>query len=553
MQRLPDISDLLPSLLTRDLDTTTAGISLNRSKVYQETIEVYDLDAKQLGIAIIQPATGSNSATTAAISLLRQKFQDLRAANEEGIDPTPSPSLQPILFHTDSRRVTEFMPLPSDCLEWIRPLLDNNDKMILSLEELKEVFAQLIMAVDQLHNALKLVHRDIKLDNLLIRYINNRWCIYLMDYECTAEADAKNMTLDGTSRYAPPEIKSLTTTKTVGGKTTFVWIPDSPFKAETYNPLDKKAIDCYHVGIVFEYLYEALCPNPHKEINETRTQIKDLIQKLKLKDPKDRLSMSQAKNHALFGASDDACKDYFKTLKQALQATAPNFDGYNVLHAEDFFPEKNKGFYILPAVQKEIYMLASSLSNQINSITEESQDLNYIYMSIHDKAVALSRLTQESKNSVITRLHTEIESIIKMTLPISNLTKNRIRQENDFAKQTSSPENLKNAVAAAYDEYYKNNDFANLSNRPWYQFSFHGQSGFDRAKAFNDDIKKHNGSAVDIMNSIFGHLEARPGMNFEKSFKTILRKKLLSDISPLPLEEWPQLIKVKARKRPSGI
>lgn len=537
----------MPALLAPTLHIGKDALHLNRSVIHKETLEVFNLqddskESKPLGIAIaepISPGSDLNSATTKAISLLRKKFQALRAANQEGIDSRPSPSLLPILFHTDALRVTELMP--SDCLDLLIPLEQKrNEQTILSLEQIKEVFAQLIMALHQLHHVLQLVHRDIKLDNILIRCINNRWYIYLIDFECTAEANDKTILLDGTARYAPPEIKSLTTTQIVGEKIHFFWILDQQQKNTTYQPLDKKAIDCYQMGLVFADLYRLLCPNPYNETNETRTQIEDLIKRLKHDNPKGRLSMLQAKNHALFGSSDTKCQDYFKTLDQTLRAAAPNFDGYNILHAEDFFPEEKEGFYLLPAVQKKIYMLASSLNNQINSIPESRpQDLNYIYMSIYDKAYELSQLTADSKISNIKNLHTRITSIIETTFPIAKLTKNRIRQENEFAKATDSK--LKQAVADAYAEYYQKNNFANLANKRWYQFSLHGQPGKDRAKKFNSEIQESKGSTGEIMKSILDYLETSPGRNYGKSFKTILRKKLLADVSSLPLEEWAHL------------
>lgn len=544
-QALPNIGKYLPSLLTTPLYSSSPKQLGERTEFSTANLDAHDLPDKksteedsprQRKIAILK-STGRDAKEIATsnietIALLRKEFQKT--------DIIPAPAFQPILFLGDLIRVTELIDY--DMLDFI-----NRHTISFSPEIIKDLFAQLIMVLDQLHNDLDFVHRDIKLDNILIGYINGRWRIYLIDYEFTSKT-ADCLYLAGTASAAPPELKKLTKAFVKQGEVKTIWIDTYEQKSKIYTPLDKKAIDCYHLGSVFNYFYRYLC----KTSTQTATiqgQITDLITNLTTTEPEDRLSIAQAKNHPLFGTSASNCKLYFETLKQELRAADPNFDGYNLRHAEDYFPEKNNGFYILPAVQKEIYLMTSSLNNQINSLTKSRpEDINFVYISIHAKASALKALTNGIKT--LKQLHKDIDSIIKKTKPFADLATSRISQEEEFAKKIST-EKLQRAVADAYQDYCKLNNFDNLNNSFWRNLFFRPDPGQNEAKTFNFTISNSTDTdPADIIKSILSHLEKHPG-NSKKSFSNFLRTRLLRDVSPLPLEEWLHLMIVHSKKQHS--
>ncbi|OHT12528.1 AGC family protein kinase [Tritrichomonas foetus] len=155
----------------------------------------------------------------------------------------------------------------------------------LSELEALHYFAQILKAVNYLHNVLNVVHRDLKLENVLIDQYNN---VRLIDFGFSAfesSQQAMNETC-GSPRYAAPEI--------------YLEQPCT------------KAIDMWALGVILYFLvtgtypFDAKCTDDlaEKVIESTPTysvsmssHLRSLLQKLLTKDPKKRITVEQALNH----------------------------------------------------------------------------------------------------------------------------------------------------------------------------------------------------------------------------------------------------------------
>lgn len=104
-------------------------------------------------------------------------------------------------FETDTEYVIVMEHLPnSNLLDYI------NQKQGVHDSNIRKIFAQLVIAVEYLHNELKVVHRDIKAENVLLDENNN---IRLIDFglcNILEDSNTEFATPCGSSYYTAPEI-----------------------------------------------------------------------------------------------------------------------------------------------------------------------------------------------------------------------------------------------------------------------------------------------------------------------------------------------------------
>ena len=176
---------------------------------------------------------------------------------------------------------------------------------------------EILEILNQLNNAFKvmkenkIVHRDLKLENILIKYKDEehkKYIIKLNNYDCSKRLSSltENYLDDiiGTLPYMAPEI----------------------LKGEKYN----YKCDLWSIGIIIYILYFGIFPyrakNQKAIINEIEQlgkkilketdnkELDDLIKKLLEKDPSKRLTWDEYFNHPFFKTKKKNYKEYYKDL-----------------------------------------------------------------------------------------------------------------------------------------------------------------------------------------------------------------------------------------------
>ena len=193
----------------------------------------------------------------------------------------------------------EFIILMELCDETLFHILCRK-KSGFSAEEIKEVLLQL-NKVFKLMNNYKIAHRDIKLNNILVKYLNEektKYKVLLSDYGISnhlSSLTSKFMTHAGTQLIMAPEI--------LNGK--------------NYN----NKCDLWSLGIIIFQLYTKKFPYSHpveKGILEqiekkgktvlnviSDEKLKDLLSKLLESDPEKRISWKKYFKHSFFKNKDD--------------------------------------------------------------------------------------------------------------------------------------------------------------------------------------------------------------------------------------------------------
>ena len=174
-----------------------------------------------------------------------------------------------------------------DLLSFVKKRTKLNEKMS------KYIFKQLLEALKYIHSK-NIVHRDIKLDNVLIDLNNN---IKLCDFGVGKMVHENEVLLDqcGTPAYIAPEILA---NKGYDGFGVDVWSSGVvlytmlsgmvPFKANNLNDLQNMIIT-----------------GNYKEIHGISKECNDLLNKLLQINPKKRISIDEALNHPWINGNDD--------------------------------------------------------------------------------------------------------------------------------------------------------------------------------------------------------------------------------------------------------
>ena len=193
----------------------------------------------------------------------------------------------------------EFIILMELCDETLFHILCRK-KSGFSAEEIKEVLLQL-NKVFKLMNIYKIAHRDIKLNNILVKYLNEektKYKVLLSDYGISnhlSSLTSKFMTHAGTQLIMAPEI----------------------LNGQNYN----HKCDLWSLGIIIYQLYTKKFPYSHPVekgmleqidskgktvLNVIRDEkLKDLLSKLLESDPEKRISWKKYFKHSFFKDKDN--------------------------------------------------------------------------------------------------------------------------------------------------------------------------------------------------------------------------------------------------------
>lgn len=484
--------------------------------------------------------------TENSISLLRKASQPPPRTNGNNFEEKPSPKLellncpfiQPILAYGNKSKITE---------EEIADLDRFKNHKLYSRDDIdyKEIFAQMLLALWALHSR-NLVHRDPSLKNFFVKSVNNPSLhVMLSDLDSVIYANQQDVGMIGPeAKLSPPEFNK-------------VWeIEDNKARFNAYNSIsNKKAIDCFIIGKDFEKFYREYIGNCEFMPNE----LKNLIARLTDDNPSKRLTIAQAIQHNFFG-TDETRQDFFKNLNEKFkQPPDVYFDDFYCGRANRY-PEVNDYFYILPKKHKEIYLTASTLQNQINSLSqiEDRDDQINSSSEIKNKNQTNSSSKVNNENDQYINNYDELSVICKTSMHLFRLA-NTATPQTDLIKQFKksaldtynaipfkikmnmakhiTPNQLLTMVRTACDTYIAINGLKELNTpRLFERWHAHGLFGKNQAIAFKNRIKEmvdEGKSSYDIYCELNKHLKNGSGRSGKTSFKTILIQEF-SDISWFP-------------------
>lgn len=161
-----------------------------------------------------------------------------------------------------------------------------NKKRRIEESEALPIFVQLASCIDYLHNVLHIVHRDIKIENILLDKFYNARLIDFGMSKIFQDEDPNFHTLCGSYPYAAPEI----------------------FKKAPYT----KSVDVWSLGVVlfsmtvgrmpfmsksFPHLIKKIVNQEPKYPSDISEELLDLLKKMLTKDPELRITIEEVLNH----------------------------------------------------------------------------------------------------------------------------------------------------------------------------------------------------------------------------------------------------------------
>ncbi|XP_054849195.1 phosphorylase b kinase gamma catalytic chain, liver/testis isoform [Eublepharis macularius] len=227
-----------------------------------------------------------------------QQLEEVRVSTSKEIEILRQVSGHPyIITLIDSYESSTFMFLVFDLMKRGELFDYLTEKVTLSEKETRSIMRALLEAVSYLH-ANNIIHRDLKPENILM---DDQLNIKLSDFgfSCHLEPGEKLRELCGTPGYLAPEILKCSMDET--------------------HPGYGKEVDLWACGVIFFTLLAGSPPFWHRKqmlmlrmIMEGRYQygspewddrsdtVKDLISRLLLVDPAERLTAEQALQHSFF-------------------------------------------------------------------------------------------------------------------------------------------------------------------------------------------------------------------------------------------------------------
>lgn len=171
-----------------------------------------------------------------------------------------------------------------------------NSNSPLSETEIHSIFGQLIIAIDFLHKK-QIIHRDLKCENILI---DNHKNIRLIDLNFSCHNSILHSTFCGSPGYVAPEIIN----KQWYGVSIDIWSLGIILYAITYRKLP---FENSNISMLFKSIISEEPPYP----NDSRISEKlvDLIKKMLIKNPNERISIEDIKKHPFF-KSDSNDKNF---------------------------------------------------------------------------------------------------------------------------------------------------------------------------------------------------------------------------------------------------
>ena len=159
-------------------------------------------------------------------------------------------------------------------------------------QEIRSIFGQLILAIDFLHKN-RVLHRDLKCENVLIDKNQN---IRLIDLSFSCQNSILHSTFCGSPGYVAPEIIN----RKLYGESVDIWSLGIILYAITYGNLP---FENQNISMLFKMIISEEPSYPHDL--RVSDDLIDLIKKMLIKNPNDRITIEGIKNHQFFNSKSN--------------------------------------------------------------------------------------------------------------------------------------------------------------------------------------------------------------------------------------------------------
>lgn len=153
----------------------------------------------------------------------------------------------------------------------------------------QNIFGQLVRTIDYLHNTANIMHRDLKLENIIIDNNDN---VFIIDYGLSVHFDKSKNKFDqlcGSSAYMSPEMlidKSYTEAVDVWSLGVILY--SLAYGHLPFNPSDKQGI------------FKKILFTEAEFIDMVSLELIDLLKRMLIKEPSHRISLQEVKEHQWF-------------------------------------------------------------------------------------------------------------------------------------------------------------------------------------------------------------------------------------------------------------
>lgn len=387
---------------------------------------------------------------------------------------------------------------------------------IITLVEIKNLFAQVILGVENLHQA-GLVHLDLKVANILVRSTNGKTHLKLIDFDGIQKIDKEGKAVDNT------QTDHL-----------FTYLPYKRMPDDG-NPY-LTAIDGFALWTILFYLYTLSSPDKSKKTD-------NLMKRLYDTDPKAPFDIQTIKQDEFFGDTAEEREKLFCDLRETFNSEAESsLDEYS-----SPVPEEKDVFLLLPTQIKSVYHACEQLDNQLDHLDKFAQenmsakrfcDYNLIVKAVLEKHEQVKDEIDQLSDT--TGFEKEIKDLkIELDKQAKKIELHSWTVDQINICQNIRADQLKVVIDEAVSQYIAVNHLDQPRSWLGSLFSLHGEKGKLRVKKFQDEV---NAALPQGTKKVFALIERYinqgGGGNFKNSFKPILMNKLMG-LCGLALEQWP--------------
>lgn len=255
------------------------------------------------------------------------------------------------------------------------------------INEALDIFTQLVIAIEYLHNEKHITHRDLKLENIMIDKFNH---IRLIDFGFSS-VNSIMSTCCGSVPYCAPEV----------------------LMGKKYS----KAADIWSLGVIFYALIDGNLPFYHSNIkylasmicsNEvtfsskfTNNHVCDLLKKMLNKDPVQRITIDEVLKHPSLSKQKILNINY----KQVFNSFLNDSSSQNVIdnqnsHSKSYtfidFDPYNNHYPLLKKLSSSIDSRISTDNSKVNNLNEHYNKLDELIKKRDDFELNLNKLIDNS-------------------------------------------------------------------------------------------------------------------------------------------------------------
>ncbi len=419
------------------------------------------------------------------------------------------------------------------------------NKGLLTVEEVKEITAQVILAVYDLHSR-DIVHRDIKPENFLIFFRNGKYHVKLHDHEGALKVDSvtgapveKLKTVFMTRDYSSDELKNICERMTPRDSKEEKKLEESPESKEAWkdhDTLNFKANDCFALGETIKVIYHLFPASASKNAFNR-------LHSVLTRKAAERWTVNQVMGFAFFGSESERVA-LFDKLRVRAKDNVLKLDGYShrPVAVGDPFYLLDHSIKPLHRAAQQALQLAEEITNCDKQIAERCEKGRF--SEITARFSALNATTARlNKTVAIGKARDYADNLAALKQTAQAQTKNVVVKL--LKDKHAMASLLTKAVAEAYADYVKVNQLENDQGEEMrHCFDFfrrHGKQGREQARALKEKVDRafqsDNSHPKEIFDLIHDHYFHSGGNTNKHSFKTILAEKFyqLSDFS---IEGW---------------